>query len=173
MWGCDYGGQHEIHTSLVSTNTNVHGDTDVADPVTRLCPVSAPQPSVSWLNELNVTAQTSEMQPYYSDTKDVAGGIYFAWTTSLCTFNVGLWVWSVWQETWFTTDSHTVYNTPDVNIFCLFVFNFCLRNERCFLFCFVCFRTVGCFLCACWSCSHFSTNWRANCSEVDACSQTK
>lgn len=32
------------------------------------------------------------------------------------------------------------------------------------------FRTVKCFLCACWSCSHFSTSWRANCSEVDACS---
>lgn len=32
------------------------------------------------------------------------------------------------------------------------------------------FRTVECYLCACWSCSHFSTNWKANCSEVDACS---
>lgn len=58
------GGQHEIHTSSVSANTNVHQDRDVARPVARLCPLSAPQPGVSWLNELNVTAQINEMQPY-------------------------------------------------------------------------------------------------------------
>lgn len=31
------------------------------------------------------------------------------------------------------------------------------------------FRTES-FLCLCWSCSHFSTNWKANRSEVNACS---
>lgn len=34
-------------------------------------------------------------------------------------------------------------------------------------------RMAGCFLCACRSCSHFSTKWKANCSEVDARKQNK
>lgn len=73
------------------------------------------------------------------------------------------------KETWFTTDSQIVcFTALQIYIYIFFAFFFfqnLLRMEGHNVF-----RTAGCFLCACWSCSHFSTNWKANCSEVDDCS---
>lgn len=97
----------------------------------------------------------------------------FAWTTSLCTFHVGLWDWSEKGDVthyWFSDClvSH-IHHTPDMSLFfvlfCFFSFKSLLKTDGDDVF-----RTVGCFLFACWSCSHFSTSWKANCSEVDACS---
>lgn len=63
----------------------------------------------------------------------------------------------------FTRPRHSRY----IYIFCFSFFSFknVLKMEGDDVF-----GTFECFLCACWSCSHFSTNWKANCSEVDACS---
>lgn len=83
-----------------------------------------------------------------------------------------LWTYHVWDWSakgdvlhYWLSDClfHTSINTPEI-LFCFF-FEILLKMEGEDVF-----KVFGCFLCTCWSCSHFSTNWKANCSEVDACS---
>lgn len=69
---------------------------------------------------------------------------------------------------WYTTESQIVCSNTSGSILCLFFDTICSKWKVTTFS-----ETAECFLCICWSCSHFSTNRKANWSEVDACSWSK